>query len=90
MHADRTENRRSPDELWDGLVREMAAMPDVVANLLRDHQPDDHGFCRGNGCGTAGRGVPTRRWPCSLHALAAAAADEVVRGVGTGRPQPGR
>ena len=80
MHADRTENRRSPDELWAGLVREMAAMPDVVANLLREHQPDDHGFCRGNGCGTAGRGVPTRRWPCSLHALAAAAADAVVRG----------
>jgi hypothetical protein len=80
VHADRTENRRSPDELWAGLVREMAAMPDVVANLLREHQPDDQGFCRGNGCGTAGRGVPTRRWPCSLHALAAAAADAVVRG----------
>ena len=73
MHADRTENRRSPDELWAGLVREMAVMPDVVANLLREHQPDEHGFCRGNGCGTAGRGVPTMRWPCSLHALASSA-----------------
>ena len=66
MQADQTGNRRSPDELWAGIV---------VANLLREHQPDEQGLCRGNGCGTAGRGVPTTRWPCSLHALAAAAAD---------------
>jgi hypothetical protein len=73
VHADRTENRRSPDELWSGLVAEMTAMPDVVANLLREHQPDEHGLCRGKGCGRGGRGGPTTRWPCSLHALAAAA-----------------
>ena len=53
-------------------------MPDVVANLLREHQPDAQGYCTGNGCGTAGRGVPTTRWPCSLHALAASA-DRVLR-----------
>ena len=77
VQADRTGNRRSPDELWAGIVAEMTTMPDVVANLLREHQPDEQGLCRGNGCGTAGRGVPTTRWPCSLHALAAAAAAEL-------------
>jgi hypothetical protein len=45
----------------------------VVANLLREHRPDEQGFCLGNGCGTAGRGVPTTRWPCSLNQLATAA-----------------
>ncbi len=69
----------SPDELWAGLVAEVATMPDVVANLLREHRPDEQGLCTGNGCGTAGRGVPTTRWPCSLHTLAAAA-QGVLRG----------
>ena len=71
--ADGGRRHRSSDELWAGLVAEVAAMPDVVVNLLREHRPDDHGFCTGNGCGTAGRGVPTMRWPCSLHTLAAEA-----------------
>ena len=61
---------RSPEELWAGLVAEVATMPDVVANLLREHRPDDQGHCLGNGCGTAGRGVPTMAWPCALHSLA--------------------
>jgi hypothetical protein len=76
MQTDRMDGSRrprSPDELWAGLVAEVATMPDVVANLLREHRPDEHGFCTGNGCGTAGRGVPAMRWPCSLHTLAAAA-----------------
>ena len=77
MHAGGAGNRRSPDELWAGLVAEMTAMPDVVVNLLREHQPDEHGLCRGNGCGTAGRGVPATPWPCSLHALAVDAATEL-------------
>ena len=46
MQADGTGNRRSPDELWAGLVAEMTTMPDVVANLLREHQPDEQGLCR--------------------------------------------
>jgi hypothetical protein len=73
MQGDRTRQDgrgRSSDELWAGLVAEIAVMPDVVANLLREHQPDEQGFCTGNGCGTAGRGVPTTRWPCALHTLA--------------------
>ena len=73
MQADRTGNRRSPDELWAGIVAEVATMPDVVANLLREHQPDAKGYCTGNGCGSAGRGMPATRWPCSLHALASEA-----------------
>lgn len=86
MQADRTENRRSPDELWAGLIAEIAAMPDVVTNLLREHQPDEAGYCRGTGCGTAGRGTPTTRWPCSLHTLAAAA-DAMLRS-GSTPPRP--
>jgi hypothetical protein len=73
MRGDRTMQdgrARSSEELWAGLVAEVAVMPDVVANLLREHQPDDQGFCTGNGCGTAGRGVPTVQWPCALHTLA--------------------
>jgi hypothetical protein len=77
MRAD-GERRPSPDELWDGIVAEVATMPDVVANLLREHRPDAQGNCAGNGCGSAWRGVPATRWPCSLHALAAAA-DRLLR-----------
>jgi hypothetical protein len=81
---------RSPDELWAGIVAEVAAMPDVVANLLRDHQPDAQGYCTGNGCGSAGLGIPTTRWPCSLHTLAAAAQGAALHAVGedlcAGRP----
>jgi hypothetical protein len=73
MHRDGSRGSPSPEELWAGVVAEVAAMPDVVANLLREHQPDSQGYCTGNGCGTAGRGVPTTRWPCSLYALASEA-----------------
>ena len=31
MQDDQTGNRRSPDELWAGIVAEMTTMPDVVA-----------------------------------------------------------
>ncbi len=82
MHVDRADGSRrppSPEELWSGLGAQVATMPDVVANLLREHRPDEQGFCTGNGCGTAGRGVPTTRWPCSLHTLATAA-QGLVRG----------
>jgi hypothetical protein len=86
MRGDRTMQdgrARSSEELWAGLVAEVAVMPDVVANLLREHQPDDQGFCTGNGCGTAGRGVPTVQWPCALHTLATEA-----KGVGASQRAP--
>lgn len=78
MYLDRADGSRRPpssEELWAGIVAEIATMPDVVANLLREHRPDEKGRCLGNGCGTAGRGVPKTRWPCSLNQLAAAAED---------------
>jgi hypothetical protein len=76
MHTDGSDGSRrrpSPDELWAGIVAEVATMPDVMANLLREHQPDAKGYCTGTGCGSAGRGTPATRWPCSLHALASEA-----------------
>jgi hypothetical protein len=90
MHVDRADGGRrppSPEELWAGIVAEIATMPDVVENLLREHRPDDQGFCLGNGCGTAGRGVPTTRWPCSLNQLAAAA-EGLLRNGRRGDPDP--
>lgn len=90
MHVDRAGGGRrppSPEELWAGIVAEIATMPDVVANLLREHQPDEQGHCLGNGCGTPGRGVPTARWPCSLNQLATAAQALVRAG---GRDDPHR
>jgi hypothetical protein len=60
------------DERWAGIVAEVALMPEVVANLLVAHQPDERGLCTGPGCGSSWRGVQTR-WPCSLHVLATAA-----------------
>ena len=91
MRADRTDGDGegpSSDELWAGLVVEVAAMPDVVANLLREHQPDGHGFCTGNGCGSAGRGVPTTPWPCALHTLAMAAEARRAADAGQARDRP--
>jgi hypothetical protein len=76
MHADGASGSGpppSPDERWAGLVAEVATMPDVVANLLREHRPDAQGYCTGKGCNAVGRGGPATRWPCSLHALATAA-----------------
>ena len=90
MHVERAGGGRrspSPEGLWAGIVAEIATMPDVVANLLREHQPDEQGHCLGNGCGTPGRGVPTARWPCSLNQLATAAQALVRAG---GRDGPDR
>lgn len=83
MRAEQTGGSRPPpssDELWDGLVAEVATMPEVVANLLREHRPDAQGYCAGTGCRAAGRGGPATRWPCSLHALATAAQGVQGRG----------
>ncbi len=82
MHVDRADGSRrppSPEELWSGKVAEVATNAGVGADQRREHRPDEQGFCTGNGCGTAGRGVPTTRWPCSLHTLATAA-QGLVRG----------
>ena len=89
--SDGSRRRPSPDELWAGIVAEVATMPDVMANLLREHQPDAKGYCTGTGCGSAGRGMPATRWPCSLHALASEAkgAGASPRSVSEERTAPG-
>jgi hypothetical protein len=40
-------------------------MPDLVANLLRDHRPDSYGKCKA--CGLPGTGTPHLRRPCALY-----------------------
>jgi hypothetical protein len=46
----------------------LAAMPDVVAVLVRDHVPDARGRCIA--CGTPGTGTPHLPWPCPLRQVA--------------------
>lgn len=46
----------------------LAAMPEVVAALVRDHVPDAQGRCVA--CGTPGTGTPYVPWPCPLRAIA--------------------
>jgi len=56
-------NRPRPD-----IATVLAAMPDVVAALVRDHVPDARGFCRA--CGMPGTGSPHLPWPCPLRRIA--------------------
>ena len=53
--------------------RFIAAQAGGPERLLRRHQPDERGRCRG--CTTPGTGTPQRQWPCSTAVLAQAAAD---------------
>ena len=46
----------------------LAAMPDVVAALNRDHVPDARDYCRA--CGMPGTGSPYLQWPCPLRRIA--------------------
>jgi hypothetical protein len=46
----------------------LAAMPDVVASLVRDHVPDLRGRCIA--CTTPGTGTPHLPWPCPLRLIA--------------------
>lgn len=46
----------------------LAAMPDVVAALVRDHVPDVRGRCIA--CTTPGTGTPNLPWPCPLRLIA--------------------
>lgn len=54
------------------VVALLAAHPDAVARLIRDHVPDPHQRCRA--CTTPGTGTPHAHWPCILAGLARAAA----------------
>jgi hypothetical protein len=46
-------------------------MPEVIARLLAEHVPDEHGRCRG--CGRPGTGIPYLLAPCDLWNVADAA-----------------
>ncbi len=53
------------------LADELAPMVDVWQRLLDQHVPDLAGRCRT--CTKGGTGLPSVRWPCSLHDIADAA-----------------
>jgi hypothetical protein len=53
------------------LADELAPMVDVWQRLLDQHVPDRAGRCRT--CTKGGTGLPSVRWPCSLHGIADAA-----------------
>lgn len=50
------------------LAAELAPMVDVWQRLLDQHLPDRAGRCRT--CTKGGTGLPTTRWPCSIHGIA--------------------
>ena len=58
----------------------LAAMPDVVKALIRDHVPDARGRCIA--CGTPGTGTPHLEWPCPLRRIA-----ESARQLRAGKPR---
>jgi hypothetical protein len=50
------------------LAIELAPMVDVWKRLLAQHVPDRTGRCIV--CTKGGTGLPSRPWPCSIHAIA--------------------
>jgi hypothetical protein len=50
------------------LAVELAPMVDVWKRLLAQHVPDKTGCCVV--CTKGGTGLPSRPWPCSIHAIA--------------------
>lgn len=50
------------------IAAELAPMVDVWQRLLAQHTPDRSGRCRT--CTKGGTGLPTHRWPCSIHGIA--------------------
>jgi hypothetical protein len=50
----------------------LAEMPDVIARLIAEHQPNERGLCRA--CGTPGTGTAYLLHPCPLRTLAEHAA----------------
>jgi hypothetical protein len=50
------------------LAAELAPMVGVWERLLAQHVPDRAGRCRT--CTKGGTGLPSTRWPCSIHGIA--------------------
>lgn len=59
------------EESYQRVVAQLAIMPDVIAQLLRDHEADSTGRCRG--CTKPGTGLRDHPYPCPLARLARAA-----------------
>jgi len=64
---------------YQRLVAELATMPYVINQLLRDHEADSTGGCRG--CTKGGTGYPNASYPCSLARLARAALEHRQRNI---------
>lgn len=59
---------KTPDEIWNGAVRELAKQPRAVtADMIRKHHVGSDGKCRGP------HGMDLVTWPCSTWGLADAA-----------------
>jgi hypothetical protein len=56
------------EESYERVVAQLAQMPDVIAQLLRDHEADGEGRCRG--CTKGGTGLRVVAYPCPLARLA--------------------
>jgi hypothetical protein len=59
------------EESYERVVAQLAQMPDVIAQLLRHHEADGKGRCRG--CTKGGTGLRVVSYPCPLARLARAA-----------------
>jgi hypothetical protein len=59
------------EESYDRVVEQLANMPDVIGQLLQDHESDGSGRCRT--CTKPGTGIRVVAYPCPLARLARAA-----------------
>ncbi len=67
------------EESYHRVVAQLAVMPDLIGQLLRDHESDGTGRCRE--CTKGGTGIRVATYPCPLARLARAAL-EIRQGVG--------
>jgi hypothetical protein len=59
------------EESYHRVVAQLALMPDLIGQLLRDHESDGTGRCRE--CTRGGTGIRVAPYPCPLARLARAA-----------------
>ena len=56
------------EESYQRVVGQLALMPDLIGQLLRDHESDSTGRCRE--CTKGGTGIRTATYPCPFARLA--------------------
>jgi hypothetical protein len=69
--ADQTGRTTEGAESYRRVVAQLAQMPDVIGQLLQDHEADSTGRCRA--CTKSGTGYRVTAYPCPLARLARAA-----------------